>query len=196
MQISLRRPQDRDQLDRLIARERGAKQRDRYRAVCWALEGLSAQAVGDKIGRTGRFVQRWAYAYRDGGIDAIAAKPQPGRPTKLPRDREAAFKQRLGAGPLPGADGGLCTLRGKDAVRILKREFGVGYSLGGAISLLHRLGLSCLKPRPRHRKNDPEAMAKWKQDAPLWLKTSAVTTPPRPSKFGSRTKPASASRAR
>jgi hypothetical protein len=48
MQISLRQPQDRDRLNRLIAGEHNAKQRDRYRAVYWAMEGLSAQAVADK----------------------------------------------------------------------------------------------------------------------------------------------------
>ena len=87
-------------------------------------------------------------------------------PTKLPRDQEEAFKPRLDAGPTD-ADGGVCTLRGKDVVRILEQEFGVRYSLDGAYDLLRRLGYACLTPRPRHRKNDPQAMAAWKQDPPL-----------------------------
>ena len=35
---------------------------------------------------------------------------------------------------------------------------------------MHRVGLSCLKPRPRHRKNDPRAMAEWLDRAPLLSK--------------------------
>jgi transposase len=112
------------------------------------------------------FVQKWAYAYRDGGLKAITATPQPGRPAKLTGDQEQAFTDRLDAGPTD-ADGGVCTLRGKDVVRILKDEFAVAYSLQGAYDLLHRLGYACLKPRPRHRKNNPEAMAAWKQQSPL-----------------------------
>jgi transposase len=90
----------------------------------------------------------------------------PGRPTKLPRDREAAFKARLDAGPT-AADGGVCTLRGRDVVAILEREFGVTYSLDGAYDLLERLGYSCLTPRPAHEKADPAAVADFKARAPL-----------------------------
>ncbi len=75
-------------------------------------------------------------------------------------------KRSSNACGMQGADAGLCTLRGKDAQRILADEFGVNYSLGDAIGL----GLSCLKPRLRHRKNDPEAMRQWVQDAPLLSK--------------------------
>ena len=166
MKISLRHPEDLDELKRRIGRERNAKQRDRYRAVRWALEGKSSYWIADTLDRGRASVQRWAYAYRDGGIDAIVIRPQPGRPTKLGRDQEDAFTQRLDTG-LTDADQGVCTLRGKEVVRILDQEFGVPYSLQGAYDLLHRLGYACLKPRPRHRKNDPHAMAAWKQDTPL-----------------------------
>ncbi|MFC1781069.1 transposase [Planctomycetota bacterium] len=39
--------------------------------------------------------------------------------------------------------------------RLLEREFGVVYSLWGVYDLLHRLGYSCLCPRPQHEKADP-----------------------------------------
>ena len=71
-----------------------------------------------------------------------------------------------GKGPTE-ADGGVCTLRGLDAVAVLEREFGVAYSLKGAYDLLHRLGFSCLRPRSRHRKNEPAAMDQFRRDAPL-----------------------------
>lgn len=166
MHISLRRTRDLDELKRRIRGERNAKQRDRYRAVRWAVEGKSSYWIADKLDRGRSSVQRWVYAYREGGIDAVVIKPQPGRPPKLAGDQEEAFKQRVDVGPTD-ADGGVCTLRGKEVVRILHQEFGVPYSLQGAYDLLHRLGYSCLKPRPRHRKNDPEVIAQWKQQAPL-----------------------------
>lgn len=166
MHVTWRSPADEGELARRVAAERDAKQRDRYRAVVLAVGGHDAPTIARMLGRSRKFVQRWAYAYRDGGIDAMGEKPRPGRPTKLPREREEAFRQRMLAGPTE-VDGGVCTLRGKDAVRVLETEFGVAYSLDGAYDLLHRLGFSCLKPRPRHRKNDPQAMAAWERDAPL-----------------------------
>lgn len=54
-----------------------------------------------------------------------------------------------------------------NALRILEKEFGVHYTLDGVYDLLHRLKLSCLVPRPRHRKNDPQVMRQWLEDAPL-----------------------------
>jgi len=166
MKIVLRQPGDLDELKLRIGLERNAKQRDRYRAVRWALDGRPSYWIARKLDRTRMFVQKWVYAYRDGGLDAIAEQPRPGAPTKLRRDHEQAFKRRLDRGPTD-ADRGVCTLRGKDVVRILEQEFGACYSLGGAYDLLHRLGYSCLTPRPRHRKNDPQAMDAWQQATPL-----------------------------
>ena len=40
-------------------------------------------------------------------------------------------------------------------------------TLGAAYKLMRRLNLSCLRPRPRHRKNDPAAAAAWLARAPL-----------------------------
>lgn len=166
MNILARDPSDIEQLKASISREKNAKQRDRLRAVLLALEGHDAPQIARTLGRARRFVQRWCYAYRDGGINAIVVKKSTGQPKKLPADQEAKFKQRIVSGPTE-ADGGVCTLRGVDARRILEREFGVKYTLGGVYDLMHRLGLSCLSPRPRHRKNNPEAMAQWIEAAPL-----------------------------
>lgn len=167
--------------------ETNAKQRDRYRAVVLALEGWETEDIMCKLDRSKNFVQRWSYFYRDGGIEAIAPKPQSGRPTKLPRQKEAQLIQRIQDGPTE-ADGGVCVLRGKDVQRILGREFGVKYTLFGVYDLMHRLGFSCLKPRPQHRKNDPEKMRQWLEEAPFLPKKFEQKTPAKKLKSGSRTK--------
>jgi transposase len=166
MNVTLREPTDKQELDRRIAREKNAKQRDRLRAVAMALQGQDAPRIAQALGRSRRFVQEWVYVYRDGGIDAIRATPQTGQPVKLAREDQARFKARFLAGPTE-KDQGLCTLRGRDAQRILKEEFGKKYTLSGVYHLLHRLKLSSLSPRPRHRKNDPAAMEQWVKDAPF-----------------------------
>ena len=141
--------------------------RDRYRAVLLALEGEEAAGIAEELGRARRSVQDWAYAYRDGGIDAIQPARRKGREPKLPRGREAALMARLDAGPTEADGGGVCALRGRDVVRILEREFLVEYTLAGAYELLERLGYSCLAPRPRHEKGDPAARAQFRAEAPL-----------------------------
>ena len=156
---------DGQRLQELMAKERDALRRDRYRAVRLALQGREAVDIADRLDRSRRSVQDWVYAYRDGGIDAIQPKPRPGRTPNLPRERESELKARLDAGPRP--EDGVCTLRGKDVVRILEKEFGVTYSLDGVYDLLERLNYSCLAPRPRHENNDPAAQQQFKEQAPF-----------------------------
>jgi transposase len=166
MDVKLHDPDDRQRLEQLVRAERNAKQRDRFRAALLATQGEQAPQIVARLGRSRRFVQAWAYAYRDGGIQGLWPGKSGGRPSKLPRQKEQAFVDRIKAGPTD-ADGGMCTLRGEDARRILEREFGVAYTLQGVYDLLHRLNLSCLIPRPRHRKNEPEVMRRWIDSAPL-----------------------------
>jgi transposase len=166
MKLTEREPGDVGDLRRRAAAERDALRRDRYRAVLLALDGREAADVAAALGRSRRSVQAWAYAYRDGGPGAVQPRPRPGRPPKLPRAREAELAARLDAGPTR-ADGGVCTLRGRDVARILEAEFGVRYTLDGAYALLRRLRYSCLVPRPRHEKGDPAARERFKAEAPF-----------------------------
>lgn len=166
MNVKVRQEGDVQRLEELIRRERHALRRDRCRAVLLALRGGEAAPIAQALGRARRSVQAWVYTYRDGGIEALEPGKSTGRPVKLPRDQEQAFAARIKAGATE-ADGGVCVLRGEDARRILEREFGVAYTLQGVYDLLGRLKLSCLVPRPRHRKNDPQVMQQWVQSAPL-----------------------------
>ncbi|MFN9369093.1 MAG: winged helix-turn-helix domain-containing protein [Planctomycetia bacterium] len=50
---------------------------------------------------------------------------------------------------------------------ILDREFGKTFSLNGIYKLLNRHGLVCLKPRPRHPRQDPAAAKAFKRRAPF-----------------------------
>jgi transposase len=155
-------------LRRLFQTEKHALRRDRWRAVLLAIEGNDAPTIARMLGRARRSVQDWCYAYRDGDIDAIQPKPHPGRQPKLPRHRESELMARLDGGPRP--QDGVCTLRGKDVVRILEQEFGVRYSLDGVYDLLERLGYSCLAPRPRHEKADPAMQQRFRDESPLLSK--------------------------
>ena len=193
MQVKLHDPEDLMQLRQRSRQQRDAKQRDRYRALLLALEGQDAPAIARILGRSRRFVQGWVYRYRDHGLEAVVPKRQPGRPPNLPTTKEEPFKERFLADPTE-ADG-VCTRRAKDAQRILQEEFGVAYTLAGVYDLLHRLGLSCLAPRPRHRKNDPERMPQWVEQAPLLSRKSPKRTPNKASRSGSKTKRGSASKA-
>src|SRR6476660_1923845 len=156
---------DRQLLDELVRREADARQRDRYRAVLLAMDELEGDEIALRLGRSPRFVDEWVGRYRRGGLGALRPRKQPGRRPKLTPRQEEQLKARLDAGPRDSD--GVCALRGRDVCRISEQEFGVVHTLGGIYDVLRRLGYSSLMPRPRHRKNDPEAMRKFEADAPL-----------------------------
>lgn len=111
-----------------------------------------------------RMRRRIVELYERGESTLVPLKPRGATP-KLAPEQVERLKARLNAGPLP-ADG-VCTLRGRDVVRILETEFGVQHTIGSIYSVLHRIGYSCLSPRPRHEKNDPAAIEAFAQRAPL-----------------------------
>lgn len=168
---------DEHRIEQLILGEFHAKRRDRLRMALLALRGWEAEDIAAALSSNRRTVQEWVYRYRDGGIEALLKNRHRGRTPWLTSEQQAAFKQRMLDGP--SASDGVCTLRGRDAAAILQREFGVKYSLNGAYKILHRVGLSCLQPRPRHEKQDPAAQAKFsEQVAPLFCAPSVKSSNP------------------
>ena len=182
------------ELDKAAKAERDGRVRDRVRAVILASRGRTAKQVAADLSASPRAVQDWVHRYNLGGLKNLPDAPRSGQPRKCPRELFAAIKERIEAGPTP--EDGVCTLRGRDVQRILREKFNVVQELSATYNLLHELGLEPLRPRPRHVKNDPEAMKAWEERAPLLSRKSALPTPARRSKSGSRTKPGSASRAR
>lgn len=165
MDVMERQAGDRERLAELIARERNAKQRDRWRAIELALGGMEKLAIAATLARSKSFVEDWVYAYRDGGLEAVRPKRQTGRRPKLPADQESAFLARVDAGPRE--EDVVCTLRGADLQRILREEFGADYSQRGVYALMKRLNYASLKPRPIHEKHDAARAQAFKESAPL-----------------------------
>jgi len=180
MEVSLKQPKDLYTLRKLVRKESNAKQRDRYRAVALALEGMSEPEIRLRLYRSRGFIQRWVYAYRDKGIGGLVVKKPHGQPPKLPRDREGELKAFLDQ---PGAP-----RRGRDVAALLQERFGATYSVRGALLLLHRLGYEPLKPRPVNPKKNPDAEQQWLKDTPFLSKKSRAPILANKSKSGSRTK--------
>lgn len=183
-----------EQLRRAARRERDGRVRDRIRAVVKAMQGRTAKEAAADLGVSPRAVQMWVGRYNRGGLADLPDAPRSGQPPRCPPEKHEAVKRRLTGGPTP--EDGVCTLRGEDVKRLLAKEFGVVQELSATYTLMRRLGLSPLRPRPRHPKNDPEAMAAWEARAPLLCTASRNPSRTSGSSSGWRTKRGSASRGR
>ena len=181
-----------NQLQRLYHRQKNARLARRIQGVYLAKMGLTCPQIMKITGSARRTIQQWLAKYNKGGLDELSEKPRPGQPTKLPRHREQEFCRRLEAGPTK--KDGVSVLNGPAIRRILEQEFGVLYSVQGLYDFLHRLGYSCLCPRPQHEQADRQAQETFKKNSPKYWTKSPSSTRSRQSRSGSRMKPASASR--
>jgi transposase len=167
MKVNWKDASDAQRLRDLIAKEANAKQRDRYRVVLIAGEGLGGQAelereqIAAAVGRSRQFVDTWVCRYRRGGINTLRAKLQPGAASKLTLQEQQQLCALLDAGPTP--EEGLAAYNGPILREKIQTLFGKLYSLGGLYHLLHRLGYNDLMPRPRHPDTDPVELETFKK---------------------------------
>ncbi len=163
------------ELKRLERCEKHADRARRLRIVILGLEGWTAPAVAMAVGLSRRICQRWVRRYNDLGTAGLDdGRGQQSR-SPLSPEQEESIRRRIDSGATDKDE--VCSLRGKDIQRILAEEFGLMRSLAAVYHLLHRLGYSYLRPRPRHRKADPEKVAAFKSQWPEKLKAIAAEHP-------------------
>lgn len=164
-----------EELVRLERLEKDAARSKRLRVVILAIGGYTAPAIAMSVGLSRRICQRWVARYNAQGLGGLDDRRGREPRSPLTAEQEEQVCQRLEAGPTP--EDQVCSLRGVDIRRILATEFGVFRSLPAIYHLLHRLGYSYLRPRPRHRRADPEAQEKFKWELPARLQALGEAHP-------------------
>lgn len=184
MNVHWKDPSDPQRLRELITVASNAKQRDRFRVVLIAGEGLGEnrelerERIAQVVGRSRQFVDTWVGRYRRGGIESLEPKHQGGATPKLTLQQQRELCAMLDAGPAP--EEGLAAYNGPILREKIREHFGKLYSLPGLYKLLHRLGYNDLMPRPKHPQTDPALLEEFKKkNCPsVWLnsRTSIPTS--------------------
>lgn len=147
----------------LIRTEKDGRVRQRLMAMKFILKGQTIPQTAKRMDISERPLRKWLHRFNKHGSKGLCDAPRPGQPTKLNPIQVEEFSCRVRLGVTEQDN--VCSLRGKDLQRILQKEFNARYSLGGTYLLLHRLGFSCLCPRPRHPQADIEAQETFKKSA-------------------------------
>ena len=135
----------------------------RIRTVKQIQSGTSPEVAARALGFNRTMVYNWLAAYREGGVDALKAKPIPGRPRKL-QGRQLARLYRLVVGKDPRQLQFPFGLWTRAMVReLIKREFGVGLSEVSVGRLLRSMGLSPQRPVYRAYQQDPALVQRWRE---------------------------------
>jgi len=137
------------------------EQRRRH-AIAMLKQGMKPALVAKTLRTSLVSVGRWRKACRVGGVEALNAKPVPGRPLKLSLAERQRVADLLVKGPIHhGFATELWTLA--RVAEVIENNFGVSYHPSQVWRILVALGWSCQKPESRARERDEEAIARWRR---------------------------------
>ena len=135
--------------------------------------GKGIREVARMVGVSPSSVLRWKKALQRGGIEALKAKPHPGKPPKLSDEQKRELEAILRKGPLAaGFPTDLWTL--KRVAIVIERHFGVKYHPSHVWKILRAMGWSAQKPERRARERDEEAIRRWREETWPKIKKSPV----------------------
>lgn len=136
----------------------------RIRAVQRVLAGESPEAVVAALGFSRSQIYVWLRAYREGGIEALRARPVPGRPRKLSESQLRQLRATiLGKNPaqlrFPYALWTLAIIRQliADRFRVALTEVQIG-------RILKAMGITPQRPLWRAWQQDPKRVEKWMRE--------------------------------
>ena len=132
----------------------------RRRALELSKKGKGIREVARQVRASPGAVHRWIQDWKKDGDAALAAKPTPGRPSKLTAtQREKLQKRLLAVAMACGFPNELWTL--KRIATLIRKEFGVRYHPSHLWRVLRACGWSCQVPERRAIQRDEEAIAHW-----------------------------------
>jgi transposase len=141
-------------------------ERRRQRAIALLKEGRAPVEVARLVGVDRRSVRRWNAAHRKQGAGGLAARPVPGRPSKLSvRQREQLETMLVRGAAANGFESDLWTC--PRVAQVITRRFGIGYHVDHIGRLLRSLGWTPQRPTRRALERDEDGIQRWiKQEWP------------------------------
>lgn len=170
----------------LTAAERARREQVRLAAADLIEAGASDREVARRFRVSRMSANRWRRALAAGGLAALASKGPGGGPAKLSLAQVRELEAALEAGPAAwGWVEDQCWTLARIA-GVVRRRFGVDYTLAGLDLLLHRIGWSVQVPARRAAERDEAQIARWREETwPVikgrrrtWVPGSASKTNP------------------
>jgi transposase len=147
----------------LTAADRARRERVRMAAADLIEVGASDREVAKRFRVTRMSVNRWRRALAVGGRAALVSKGPGGGPSKLSPAQVRELEAVLEAGPAVwGWDEDQCWTLARIA-EVVRRRFGVTYTLAGLDVLLHRIGWSVQVPARQAAERDEAAITAWRE---------------------------------
>ena len=184
-------------LRREAGRCRDARAARRMLALALVLEGCSREAAARHTGMDRQTLRDRVHRYDEAGLAGLRDRRRPGRKPRPTPEQEAELVAAVERGPDPDPDrDGVVRWRRVDLRALIEARFAVRLHERSVGKAPRRLGFARLSVRPKHPLSDPAAQDASKKASPTWGGRRHPGTPAAGrSRSGSRTRPASASRA-
>jgi transposase len=183
------------ELRRAAVRCRGAAVARRMLALALVLEGASREDAARAAGMDRQTLRDWVHRDNAEGLAGLHDRPRSGRKPRLTPEQMAELEKVVEQGPDPAQDG-VVRWRRVDLKALIKARFDVELHERSVGKLLRRLGFARLSVRPQHPSSDPAAQEAFQKGSLGWCRRRCLSTRKAcRSRSGSRTRPASASRA-
>lgn len=168
--IAVRDDYEAAELRRLAGRVKDANQARRLLAIAAVCDGMDREEAAGIGGMDRQTLRDWVHRFNEQGPEGLINIKPPGRRPRLSEEQKEELCRLVEAGPDPQTDG-VVRWRCADLKRTLGQRFGVDLSEVRLGQVLKELGFSHISARPRHRAQDPQAIAAFKKTfPPLWLR--------------------------
>jgi transposase len=149
-------------LRQLSTTVKGAGQARRLLALASVYDGADREAAARIGGMDRQTLRDWVHRFNHCGPEGLINVKSPGRRPKLSKEQMEELRRMVEAGPDAEKDG-FARWRCVDLKRVLSARFAVDLSEVSLGRILKKLGFSHISARPRHPKQDPEAIANFKK---------------------------------
>ncbi len=161
--IRLRSDYDAVSVRALARRAEDADQARRLLAIAAVYEGMSREDAARLAGMDRQTLRDWVHRFNDGGPEGLVNRAAPGNPRRLTQEQEAELDALVEGGPASAGLGHLARWRCLDLKALIEERWGVVYHERTVGKLLDRLNFSHITTRPRHYRQDPDALESFKK---------------------------------
>lgn len=135
----------------------------RLRALYLKEQGWYQRQIAEVLGVSEEAVSRWLARARNGGPEALRARPAPGRPPRLSSEQKHLIPEFLWHGAEAyGFRGEVWTCA--RIARVIEEEFGIRYHKAHVSRLLHELRWTPQVPIQRAIQRDEQAIQRWRSE--------------------------------
>lgn len=151
----------------LYASETDAKARLRLLAALKRKEGKTIAQIADDLGKPVMTVCNWLKAFDEFGVRRRFDIKRPGRPKRLSAEQMKSLRRDLLKGPAKhGHEAAFWNT--KLVQEHVRHKFGVSFVERHMGRLLHKIGFSLKKPRPRDYRANKAQQKRFKKNSGAW----------------------------